>query len=104
MHTVQTAGSEALEVDAAGTEKLEVDTAGSTVHTVQTAGTEVRTTQNPETRDFAVNTARDLLREGNIGVTTSQQMLESEILLRLRWNMMQIILDAFREDICIPVW
>ena len=122
--TVQHPATEALDVDTAGTEKLEVDTAGTVVHTTQTAGTEsldvdtagteklevdaagteVLTVQEPETRVFAPDEARDLVREGNIGVTTSQQMLESEIALRVKYSLMQIILDAFREDVCIPVW
>ena len=41
---------------------------------------------------------------GNIGVTTSQQMLESELALRMKYSLMQIILDTFRQDICIAVW
>lgn len=102
--TTQTPETEATEVNRAATEKVEVDTSGRVERTVQTAGTEVRTTQSPESREFQVDTARDLVREGNVGVTTSQQMLESEVQLRLRWNMMQIILDAFREDICVGVW
>ena len=103
-HTTQTPGTEQTETDTAGTEKVEVDTSGSTVRTVQTAGTEVRTVQNPEEKVFEVNTARDLKRTGNIGVTTSQQMLESEVVLRMKYSLMQIILDAFRQDICIAVW
>ena len=74
------------------------------MRTVQTAGTEVRTVQNPEEKIFTVDTARDLTRTGNIGVTTSQQMLEAELVLRMKYSLMQIILDAFRQDICVAVW
>lgn len=41
---------------------------------------------------------------GNIGVTTSQQMLESEIDLRVKYNMLQIISDSFRENFCIQIY
>lgn len=41
---------------------------------------------------------------GNIGVTTSQQMLESEIDLRGKYNMLQIISDSFRENFCIQIY
>lgn len=41
---------------------------------------------------------------GNIGVTTSQQMLESEIDLRLKYNALQIISDSFRDNFCIQIY
>lgn len=40
---------------------------------------------------------------GNIGVTTSQQMLESELKLR-RWNLIQQITDLFINEFCIPIY
>ena len=72
---VDTAGTNKLEVDTAGTNKLEVDTAGTNKLEVDTAGTDVITVQN----------GRTLTRKGNIGVTTTQQMMESEIRL-WQWN------------------
>lgn len=51
-----------------------------------------------ETRNYL------LTRTGNIGVTTSQQMLESELMLRGRWNMYEIIAATFMRDICVGVW
>ena len=71
---VDTAGSNKLEVDTAGSNKLEVDTAGSNKLEVDTAGSDVFTVQNERT----------LERSGNIGVTTTQQMAQSEIELR-KW-------------------
>lgn len=68
-------GTNVLTVDTAGDEKIEVNTAGNTKIEVDSAGTDVLTVQN----------ARELTRSGNIGVTTSQQMLLSEIELR-KWN------------------
>ena len=72
---VDTAGNIKIAVDTAGNEKIEVDTAGNTKVEVDAAGTEVFTVQND----------RELTRHGNIGVTTTQQMLTSEIELR-QWN------------------
>ena len=40
---------------------------------------------------------------GNIGVTTSQQMLESELELR-KWNIYEHITDLFIKDLLIPVY
>ena len=57
-------GTDVFTVDESGVNKIEVDAAGSDVFTVQNE--------------------RTLTRSGNIGVTTSQQMLQSEIELR-KW-------------------
>lgn len=41
---------------------------------------------------------------GNIGVTTSQQMLESEMNLREKYNIYVIIANKFCDEICIQVY
>lgn len=124
VHTVQhpetdqtetnTPGSRALSVDSPETIKTETDMPGTETLTViqpetvkretDTAGTRRQTTQTPETRVFTVQEDRVLTREGNVGVTTNQQMLEAEVQLRQRYRLMQIILDDFRADLCVGVW
>lgn len=51
-----------------------------------------------ETRNYT------LTRSGNIGVTTSQQMLEAEMELRCKWNMYAVIADGFYSEFCVKVW
>jgi len=41
---------------------------------------------------------------GNIGVTTSQQMLESELELRQKWQLLKIITDMFLSELTIRVY
>ena len=41
---------------------------------------------------------------GNIGVTTSQQMLESEIVLREKFGIYDIIAASFAEEFCIMIY
>lgn len=41
---------------------------------------------------------------GNIGVTTSQQMLESEIELRNKYNIYDIIINDFIDEFCLRVY
>ena len=41
---------------------------------------------------------------GNIGVTTSQQMLEQEIEISAKLNVMQMICDSFKERFCLLVY
>lgn len=104
VRTVQTAGTSVLTVQDPETEEIDVDTAGSRAVTVDTAGSEAVTVQNPGSRVLTVDHERTLTREGNIGVTTSQQMLESELDLRSRWNLLQIYLADFRRELCVGVW
>lgn len=40
---------------------------------------------------------------GNIGVTTSQQMLESELNLQ-EWNLYQHMIDLFKTELLIPIY
>ena len=83
--SVQTAGSEVTETDESETRQLEVNTAGSVARTVQAAGTDVLTVDNDRTLTRKTDKARKLTRSGNIGVTTTQQMLQSERDLWM-WN------------------
>ena len=47
---------------------------------------------------------RELTRKGNIGVTTSQQMLQSEIDLRINYRFINIFCDMFAREMTIGVW
>lgn len=47
---------------------------------------------------------RELTRRGNIGVTTSQQMLESEIELREHYNFYEIVLNDIAKLLCLNVY
>ena len=90
---VDAAGTRKLEVDAAETRKLEVDAAGTRKLEVDEAGQDRLTVDTAGTKIFTVDTARHLERSGNIGVTTSQQMLQSERELWI-WN--------FFRDVVFP--
>lgn len=55
------------------------------------------------TKDF--DERKDIVTEkttGNIGVTTSQQMLESEMILRIKWNFVKFVIDNFVYLTCTP--
>lgn len=104
VRTVQTAGSVVRTTQTPGSESLDVDTAGSRQLTVDAAGSEQLTVDAAGTRQLTVDNERTLTRSGNIGVTTSQQMLEAELDLRARWQMLRVYLDDFRREICVGVW
>ena len=90
---VDTAGTDKTEVDTAGTNKFEVDTAGTNKTTVDTAGSDVLTVQND----------RELTRSGNIGVTTSQMMLQSEIELR-KWLYYQNVFNDIDNILTLSIY
>lgn len=52
----------------------------------------------------AEDRSRTLHAAGNIGVTTSQQMITAEMEMRDRWTVYGVVLEAFRRDICVGVW
>lgn len=76
-------GTESIDVDAAGTNKVEVDEAGTDVFTVQNA--------------------RELTRSGNIGVTTSQQMAQSEIELR-KWLYYESVFNDIDNVLTLSIY
>ncbi len=76
-------GVETLDVDTAGSNKLEVDAAGSDVLTVQDE--------------------RTLTRKGNIGVTTSQQMIQSEIDL-WKWNFYRSVFKDIDSVLTLKIY
>lgn len=47
---------------------------------------------------------RTLTSQGNIGVTTAQQMITAEIDMRAAYNMYEIIMQTFKREICVAVW
>lgn len=46
----------------------------------------------------------ELHATGNIGVTTNQRMLESELMLRKKYNLYKIMANTFCDDLCLGIW
>ncbi len=96
-----------------GSQTVEVLKSGETVFEPVTDGTRRNTTQKPETvktvfdndeeRHFKVNTERKLTRTGNIGVTTSQQMIEAQRNL-VKFNIMDVIIQDFIDRFCLLLY
>lgn len=73
-----------------------------TSHNVNT----IKGTGDKNKTDETINRSgtRTLTRSGNIGVTTSQQMLESEIKLRALYNMIEIIFNDVDKVLCLSIY
>ena len=81
-------------IDESGTRTIdEQHSKGESAGNEKTTGTEKETTTNKRTGRAW----------GNIGVTTSQQMLQSEFDLAA-WNVVQHITDTFLHEFCIMVY
>lgn len=81
-------------IDESGTRVIdEQHSTGSSSGNEKTTGTEKETTKNKRTGRAW----------GNIGVTTSQQMLQSEFDIA-NWNVIQHITDTFLHEFCIMVY
>lgn len=67
------------------------------------SGTYSNTNSNGESGDDSFENKHNGRMYGNIGVTTSQQMLQSELDIA-RWNMYEHIADLFASEFCIMVY
>lgn len=69
--------------------------------TTNTGGADSTDTSNGSVDTSNLRSGR---AHGNIGVTTNQQMLESEMNLRNRWKLYDLITDLFLKNFCIMVY
>ena len=60
--------------------------------------------QHGETINDVENITRNNHTSGNIGVTTSQQMLEQEIEIAAKLNIMDVMVQSFKERFCLLVY
>lgn len=80
------------------------DTDSGTVRDAGSAsGSYTNTNSNGETGNDSFENTHKGRMFGNIGVTTSQQMLQSELDIA-RWNMYEHIADLFASEFCIMVY
>ena len=73
-------------------------------HSVTTGGTGSDSMTHGEKIVNDDNVTRENHTSGNIGVTTSQQMLEQEIEVAAKLNVMRIIVESFKERFCLLVY
>lgn len=71
---------------------------------VSSNGSSTNTGTNTQTETGTDTTTHRLTRSGNIGVTTSQQMLESELLLAEKLNIFKVIEQDIAEKLFLQVW
>lgn len=73
-------------------------TTGAGTQNRESSRSEDRSRTDTEVRSRILNSA------GNIGVTTSQQMITAEVEMRQKWTVYGIICEAFKRDLCVGVW
>ena len=73
-------------------------------HKINTAGTDSNELSHGEIIDNTGTTTKTSTIHGNIGVTTSQQMLEQEINIASLLNVSKIIVESFKERFCLLVY
>lgn len=92
-----------------GTNTLETDISAFDSNSYQPHNKDTNTIDTTDTRDLTdkIDNDRDFDHKGrihgNIGVTTSQQMIESELKLRY-WNVYEHIADIFINDMLVSVY
>lgn len=92
------------------TDKENTDGSSSGTNTRKVTGYDSDTLRtNDQTNDVSTgSTDRELEHKahlyGNIGVTTSQQMLEAEMDISQRFNIYELISEEFINEFCVRVW
>ena len=102
--TPGTAESLVKTTNTAESETTETDSPGTVATTVDNPETVVTKSDNPETVEYTTQANRTLTRHGNIGVTTSQQMIQSERELWF-WNFIQDrVFPDIDKYLTIPIY
>lgn len=57
-----------------------------------------------ETKDLQTNTSETFHREGNLGVTTSQQMIESEFELRIKYRFFDVVFGDLDKTLALSIY
>ena len=73
---------------------------GSEVNSHSGTITDAKNGSEATAQDGTITHEYEETKRGNLGVTTSQQMLESEIKLRLIYNLIDLMVDDFVKDYC----
>lgn len=69
----------------------------------RTTGTDTERREN-ESSNTSGSVERERVEQGNIGVTTTQFMLESEMQLRANFNVYNYIVESFKSRFCLLVY
>lgn len=89
--------------DANSTGSTRQDTSRSNSQNTAKNTSENETTSDNENRNLTNSSDHSGHLHGNIGVTTSQEMLEAELDIDA-WNLYEHIADVFVRELCIPVY
>lgn len=98
---VNKSGSDTTETTTSGTDTTETTTTGD--DTTNSSGSMSRNSSGTNEVNKDITYKRDAHLYGNIGVTTSQQMLNSELDIGY-WNIYEKITDLFLREFCLLVY
>lgn len=86
--------------------KDETDNTTTVTHnTTDTNDVDTTSSETIEGTDSSTtNDSYSLRSRGNIGVTTSQRLVESELQLRKKYNLYKIMANTFADDMCLGIW
>lgn len=103
LHNVSPYDSGAYVADSQDIANLNNQSATTDTGTTTTSGTDSGTVTNNGNDSNNTNSTHKGRTHGNIGVTTSQQMLEEELKIA-RFNLIKQISDIFIKDFCIMLY
>lgn len=86
----------------AATEKLEMEKGSTQTNNHNSTITHSNGRRDDYTHGHKIETSGNI--SGNIGVTTSQQMLEQELEVAPKLNIINIMIDSFKKRFCLLVY
>lgn len=101
--TRKTNGIRTSVYDVAAYNESDVKTANKTTETYEPTVTDNFSDKNTQTRDLNTDTTRNLTRSGNIGVTTSQRMIQMEREIS-NFNFYEEVVRDFKNMFCLEVY
>ena len=101
--TIDISGTDTGTVNVATTDTGTDNVSGTDTGTIDRDMTDTGTVDNSSTDTGTVNMAKTSTIKGNIGVTTSQQMIEQERNV-VKFNIYDYIVESFKQRFCILVY
>lgn len=90
-------------IDYDGTDTGDITRNGSDSGTVDHNGSDTGTVDNHSTDTGTIQTVHEGHMHGNIGVTTTQKMIEEQREL-VKFNVIDYIIEDFKKKFCLKIW
>lgn len=101
--TINNSGTDNGTINNIGSDSGTINNSGTDRGTVNHNGTDTGTVDNRSTDTGTIQTVHEGHIHGNIGVTTTQKMIEEQREL-VKFNVIDYIIEDFKKKFCLKIW